>query len=46
MCAIGRYDTERRPSDGPTSSVYAVQAASTLAWVSITPLGRPVVPEV
>ena len=52
MCAIGRYDTCRFPAKSvievwsrmiwPTDS--SVQ--STLLWLSITPFGGPVVPDV
>ncbi len=48
MWAIGRYDTSRLPvmSSMPNAwrSDSAVQV--TLWWVSITPLGGPVVPDV
>ena len=48
MCAIGRYDTSRRPSGETCASVRRRLSAvqQMLAWSSITPFGGPVVPEV
>ncbi len=46
MCACGRYEVIRSFGCMSRSSTIAEKAAIRLAWVSSTPLGGPVVPEV
>ena len=47
MCAIGRYDTTRKPSVGKPNATRRLSFAQhTFVWSSITPFGAPVVPDV
>ena len=46
MWALGRKEMLRPPAAIPRTASQARQTASMLAWVSWTPFGGPVVPEV
>jgi hypothetical protein len=46
MCAAGRYDITRSPGSASSTARTASASAITLACVSSTPFGGPVVPDV
>ena len=46
MWYSGSTASTRSVGSSPCSALMAAALAARLAWVSITPLGRPVVPEV
>ena len=46
MCAIGSQETTRPSSGNAITWSKPLTAASRFAWVSWTPLGGPVVPDV